>query len=258
MVSSMKLGKLFLPVLVFIALTLIGCSRRYNDLPAYIPFNFGSEDELVVGRFKSAYLAEQIDLFYRGADPGPIGVTTFVDVNNLYSTSPFGRLYAEQLMSELSMRGFDVIELRQADALQFLNSGGEFMLSREVPRVRAARDLGGVLVGTYLVSSDRVYVNSRLLDPSTSLILSAASVEMSKTRELARLLRNSALPASLERIPVRTLGDNQFAWRDQRDRIYNLEEDTIATAPTMAQPILPPPTLSTLKSSNNPGPVVLK
>ncbi len=184
----------------------VGCSPQYDDMPAFLPFNIMQTENKSVGRFKTSYLADQIDQHYRGTVSGPIGVTTFVNLNDLYSSSTFGRVYAEQLMSELAMRGFDVIELRHADALQYLGDGGEFALSRDTQMVRPARELAGVVVGTYVVSPVRVYVNARLVDPATSVVLSAATVEMGRTKELAKLLRDSTMPSTLERIPVRHLG----------------------------------------------------
>ena len=184
-----------------------GCSPRYDDMPAYWPIPNKDYDNYGPGRFKTSLLAAQIDRHYRGSAPGPIGVTTFVNVDDLYSSSTFGRMVGEQLMSELAMKGFDVIELRHTDALQFLDRGGEFALSRDAGMVRPERNLAGVVVGTYVASPERVYVNARLIDPSTSVVLSAGSVEMSKTPELAKLLRGGSLPGSLERIPVRHLGN---------------------------------------------------
>jgi TolB-like protein len=175
-------------------------------MPAYWPIPNKDYDNYGPGRFKTSLLAAQIDRHYRGSAPGPIGVTTFVNVDDLYSSSTFGRMVGEQLMSELAMKGFDVIELRHTDALQFLDRGGEFALSRDVGMVRPERNLAGVVVGTYVASPERVYVNARLIDPSTSVVLSAGSVEMSKTPELTKLLRGGSLPGSLERIPVRHLG----------------------------------------------------
>ena len=184
-----------------------GCSPRYDDMPAYWPIPNKDYDNYGPGRFKTSLLAAQIDRHYRGSAPGPIGVTTFVNVDDLYSSSTFGRMVGEQLMSELAMKGFDVIELRHTDALQFLDRGGEFALSRDAGMVRPERNLAGVVVGTYVASPERVYVNARLIDPSTSVVLSAGSVEMSRTPELAKLLRGGSLPGSLERIPVRHLGN---------------------------------------------------
>lgn len=183
-----------------------GCSPRYHDMPEYWPIPTREYDNYGPGRFKTALLAQQIDRYYRSSSPGPIGVTTFVNIDDLYASSTFGRMVGEQLMSELAMKGFDVVELRHADALQFLDTSGEFALSRDARAVRGHRNLAAVVVGTYVVSPERVYVNARLIEPSTSLILSAGSVEMSKTRELAKLLRGGSMPGSLERIPVKHLG----------------------------------------------------
>ncbi len=193
-----------------IAALLGGCSKRYTDLPAFSALPFRDYENQSVGRFKSSYLVDQIDNFYRGQNPGPIGITTFVNLDDLYTTSSFGRMYAEQVMSELTMRGYDVVELRQADALQFLGNGGEFGLSRDVGMIKRQRDLGAVVVGTYVVSPVRVYVNARLVDPATSLVLSAGSVEMDKTTEMVKLLRGGGLPPSLERIPVKHLGSSTY------------------------------------------------
>ncbi len=104
------------------------------------------------------------------------------------------------------MKGYDVVEIRHSDAIQFLSSAGEFALSRNVAAVRPARDLGGVVVGTYVVSPERVYLNARLLDPRSSLVLSAGSVEMDKTKEIARMLRGGGVVTTMERIPVKHLG----------------------------------------------------
>ena len=183
-----------------------GCSPRYHDMPSYWPIPTKEYDNYGPGRFKTAYLAAQIDRHFRGAAPGPIGVTTFVNIDDLYSTSTFGRMYAEQLMSELAMHGFDVIELRHSDALQFLDSAGEFALSRDVRSVRPERQLAAIVVGTYVASPERVYVNARLVDPASSVVLSAGSVEMGRTAELTKLLRGGTIPGALERIPVRHVG----------------------------------------------------
>jgi len=211
-----------------------GCSPRYDDLPAYWPIPTKEYDNYGPGRFKTALLASQIDRHYRGSVPGPIGVTTFVNIDDLYASSTFGRMVGEQLMSELTMKGFDVVELRHSDALQFLDAGGEFALSRETRALRPHRNLAAVVVGTYVVSPERVYVNARLIEPSTSLVLSAGSVEMSKTRELAKLLRGGSIPSSLERIPVKHLGyagdSNPF---DAMRRQWMMEEGAGFSGPNL-------------------------
>lgn len=196
--------------IIFLALVLIGCSKRYNNLPVFSAIPIKDYENESVGRFKTSYLVEQFDTFYRGTNPGPIGVTTFVNIDDLYTTSTFGRMLGEQVMSELAMRGYDVIELRHSDALQFLSSAGEFALSRDVGFVRKERELGGVVVGTYTVSPVRVYLNARLIDPSSSRVLTAGSVEMDKSDEITRMLRGGTVAATLERIPVKHIGHSTY------------------------------------------------
>ncbi|MCB0309978.1 MAG: hypothetical protein KDD42_02005, partial [Bdellovibrionales bacterium] len=75
---------------VLTALVLSGCSKRYHDMPSYWPIPVKQYDNQGVGRFKTAFLVEQIDQYYRGTNPGPIGVTTLVNLDDLYSTSSFG------------------------------------------------------------------------------------------------------------------------------------------------------------------------
>lgn len=237
-------------------LSATACSTRYDDVPAYWPIPMKDYDNYGPGRFKTALLAAQIDRYYRGSAPGPIGVTTFVNIDDLYASSTFGRMVGEQLMSELAMKGFDVVELRQADALQFLNTSGEFALSRDVRAVRPHRNLAAVVVGTYVVSPERVYVNARLIEPSTSLILSAGSVEMSKTRELAKMLRGGTMPGSLERIPVKALGyADQSNQMEAMKRNWMMEESGEWSMPARSSATARLPELATqpLVSPDNSG-----
>ncbi len=227
---------------VIAILALIGCSKRYHDLPSFSPIPMDDYENHSVGRFKTSFLAEQIDTYYRGTNPGPIGVTTFVNIDDLYNTSTFGRMYGEQLMSELAMRGYDVIELRHADALQFLNNTGEFALSRDMGLVKKSQNLGGVIVGTYVVSPERVYVNARLVDPSSSIVLSAGSVEMSKSNEIARMLRGGSFPGTLERIPVKHLGMTAYPaalFPSPAARVYDMEESSFDSHPSIREELPP-------------------
>jgi hypothetical protein len=168
-------------------------------------------------------------------------------------------MVGEQLMSELSMKGFDVIELRHADALQFLDRGGEFALSRDAGMVKPERNLAGVVVGTYVTSPERVYVNARLIDPSTSKVLSAGSVEMSKTSEIAKLIRGGSVPASLERIPVRHFGQEARRYdpsEDARKRWSQEESDWSPGSQLSNVPGAPAPSLpSAVQIPSDKGPL---
>lgn len=190
--------------------SLPSCSKRFHDLPAFSAIPIYDAFNHSVGRFKTSYLADQIHAYYRARTSGTIGIATFVNIDNLYGSSTFGRLISEQLMSELVMKGYNVIELRQADALQIMSGEGEFALSREAGSLKSWQELAGIVVGTYVESPQRVYVNARIIDPSNSIIVSAGTIEMSKTWEVAQLLRQNSVATSLERIPVKHLGYGRY------------------------------------------------
>ncbi len=221
----------------------MGCSKRYSDLPAFSAFPFRDSYNYSAGRFKTSYLADQIHAYYRGKSGGPIAVATFVDIDNLYTSSTFGRLLGEQLMSELAMKGYNVIEMRQSEALQVMSDQGEFGLSRDVSTLRNSQNVSGLVVGTYTVSPLRVYINARLIDPNSSLVISAGSVEMAKTGEIDRLLRNNTLPATLERIPVRHLSSNlsnsAYVLNAPTKKIVQQTTETIEQEKALALPPTP-------------------
>ena len=208
--NGLRYRFLTLVAISLISITAAGCSKRFSDLPAFSPIPLGDSYNYSVGRFKTSYLADQIHAYYRGHISGPIGVATFVDVDNLYSASTFGRILSEQIMTELAMRGYSVIELRKSDAIQIMALQGEFGLSRDISRLRGHQDLAGLVVGTYAASPERVYVNARIIDPTSAAIVSAGSVEMAKDDEIDRLLRSNSIAPSMERIPVRNLGYASF------------------------------------------------
>jgi len=191
---------------ISLLLILAGCSKRYHDLMAFSAMPIYDAENQSVGRFKTSYLADQIYAYFKGNVNGPIAIATFVDIDNLYNSSTFGRILSEQLMSELAMRGYTVLEVRQSDALQILNNEGEFGLSRDINTLRGTQEISGLVVGTYAVSPERVYLNTRLIDPNSAIVVSVGSVEMSRTKEISSLLRTNSFPTTLERIPVRQLG----------------------------------------------------
>lgn len=193
--------------LVIIAVIIVaGCSKRFHSLPAFSAFPIGDPENQSVGRFKTSYLADQIHAYYNGYASGPLAVSTFVDINNLYGSSAFGRILSEQILSELSMKGYKVVEIRQSDVMQIMSGQGEFGMSRDANLLRPSREVSGIIVGTYAVSPVRVYINARLIDPATSIVQSAGTVELELTKEIEKLLRSSTLPPTLERLPIRQMG----------------------------------------------------
>jgi len=212
-------------------------------LPVYSAVPVPDSYNHSVGRFKTTYLARQIDAHFRGNLNSPIGVVTFVDIDNLNETSSFGRMVAEQLMSEMVMLGYNVIEMRKSEVIHIMAREGEFGLSRDLEVLRPYQDLSGIVVGTYVDSPERVYLNARVLDPRSGLIRSAGSVEMPKTKEIVRLIRTSTSPMPLERIPVRHLNYGDYPvphYQRPRSEFEFYPSDQSTNQPMPMQPSAPP------------------
>ncbi len=139
---------------------------------------------------------------------GPVAVATFVDLNNLYRTSPFGRYIAEQLMGELQRAGFNVVEIRKADSIMVKPRFGEYGLSRDIQELARQSSARYILAGTYVTRGRYIMINARLISNENNLVASSGLKILRKDPFLERLLWPSATPETVPavRVPVKELG----------------------------------------------------
>jgi len=139
----------------------------------------------------------------------PIAVATFVDLNDLYRTSPYGRYVAEQLMGELQRAGFQVVELRRTDSILIKERYGEYGLSRQVREIARDSKAHYVLVGTYVTRGGYLFTNARLISSSTNTVASSALKIMRRDHLLDRMLWPSAAPVRQKaiKVPIKQWGE---------------------------------------------------
>jgi TolB-like protein len=114
-------------------------------------------------------------------------VTSFVDLNDMGTTTKLGRLVEEQTAHQLIKRGYQVPDTRLANSLE-IRDEGEFILSRDPNELRLkAKGTGAGVVVTGTTASYRgtTYVNFRLIRYSDGIALSAAQLELND-RDVAR------------------------------------------------------------------------
>ncbi len=140
---------------------------------------------------------------------GVVGVATFVDLNNLYRTSPLGRYLAEQLMGELQRAGFKVVEVRKTESILIKERYGEYSLSREIREIARQTSARLILLGTYLVRGDFVFVNARLVSSEDSMVASSAMKILRRNSFIKKMLWPSAAPSRghAVKIPVKAFGE---------------------------------------------------
>lgn len=129
-------------------------------------------------------------------DEYAVSVSTFVNLNNLYKTSAFGRLLGEQMISELQRVGIDVIDVRKSPGIMIKEEYGEYGLSRDMNELSFVHPVQALIVGTYNQADGQVFVNARLLRNSDSKVLASGSMIIERNSVVERLLADEEMPAA--------------------------------------------------------------
>lgn len=123
-------------------------------------------------------------------EPGSrVLVASFADEKNLESTSPLGRLLAEQVATVLSGAGYDLVEVRLRRDLGMRPAAGEFALSRRAELLASENaQAEAVLVGCYTADAEAVFVSARVVRTADQVVAAAQDWALPNRGLAARLL----------------------------------------------------------------------
>jgi len=121
----------------------------------------------------------------------PLLVATIVDVNDLRVSSPLGRTLSEQYSSAAAAAGVDVREIKLRGDVFVREQTGELLLSREVKDIARVHQATAVLVGTYSVAGQYVYVTIKLVRSESGQVIRGYDYALPMDREVQRLVRKS-------------------------------------------------------------------
>ncbi len=134
-------------------------------------------------------LALQLTSGMRGVGGGQrLILTTVVDLDNLYTTTRFGRTLTEALSTSLFRHGFGVVEIRKSSELLIRDNRGELMLTRDAKLLAKQQQAAAILTGTYSLTPTTVILNLKLLDAGSQQVLSVAGLELQRSRNINYLL----------------------------------------------------------------------
>ena len=150
--------------------------QPYSNL---LESNYAAADSLGRGlRFRGLSLDE------------PIMAASFVNIDDLTESSTLGRIVSEQIASRLAQHGFKIVEVKLRQESIYIKEGeGEFMLSREVLNLGTTRGAHAVLVGTYAVSKDFIFISARVVRTGDNSVVTGYDYELpndSTTRSMLR------------------------------------------------------------------------
>ncbi len=159
--------KLILLSLIFFMLT--GCVAVRQHEPTYgdaknsdfILANYEATDRLL------ASLTQSLDTRI------PLVVATLVSIDELTESSRLGRAVSEQIGARLTNNGYPVVELKLRGNIFVKQTEGELLLSRELKDIVRHHKAQAVVVGTYSVAKNFIYLNLKMVSMDGSVIIAA-------------------------------------------------------------------------------------
>lgn len=181
-------GRLWLLLLLtaLVSAAQTGCFF-YTYGPAFSQYTETKEPTDLAGEINAA--AKQLI----SANPGltgydPMIAATFVDIDNLRTSSTFGRISSELFASALSQAGIRMREVKMRDSLFIEQRLGELMLSREIARLRDSYDANSILLGTYAQADETLYLNVRIVRTRDAAVLATSELSLPLDNNLRSML----------------------------------------------------------------------
>lgn len=119
--------------------------------------------------------------------------TSFVHQDNFQQSSSMGRYIAEQMFYELNQRGMPVREYRVGTEIVSRPGEGDFFLTRSAGNIVMNSRRALALVGTYYYDRYNVYINARLINGVTGMVLRTGNVVFPQTQVTRAMLSNVTL-----------------------------------------------------------------
>ena len=104
--------------------------------------------------------------------------STFVDINQLETTSRMGRLLQSHIGARLVQLGYTVKEVNLRNTMKINPGDGEKMLSRDLSEISSDQPVQAILVGTYSINNRTLYITAKLISPVNRNIISAHSYKL--------------------------------------------------------------------------------
>lgn len=176
-----SIRSLIIVTLAIVAVSLAGCSSNKTSTSRYdVEVNLVSE----LNKGAQALLAKT-----SGLQTGqPVIAASFVSVDNLQTSSTFGRQASEIFATALTQTGVPVVEVKLRDSIFIKENTGELMLSRELRHLSSSHSAQAVAVGTYAVGGTHLYVNVRIVRTADSVILGSHNFSLPINRDIQRML----------------------------------------------------------------------
>jgi TolB-like protein len=183
----MAIVKKQLICLLALPLLLAGCASD----PAQESVNYSTvSSNAFVGATYGAADALLAQLKGRLVDDQPLIMATIVNIDALEQTSTLGRLVSEQISTRLARGGLKMLEMKLRNNVYLKRNQGELMLTREIGEVAHTHNAQAVVVGSYAETANSVFVNIKVIQPTTNLVLAGQDFVLAKESTVRSMLKN--------------------------------------------------------------------
>jgi TolB-like protein len=186
--GKMKYYSVCILLIFLLAVVASGClpgrARNGGTVSVITPDFFGIGEELATQL--SINLRKDLPIDHR------IILTSFVNIDDLYETSRFGRVITESLATRMFNKGYGVVEIRKMSEVMVRKKGGEITLSRDTSLLSGKHKVEAVIAGTYALTPDTVIINVRMLEAANQDVLSVAGLEMQRSYLINNLLGDTS------------------------------------------------------------------
>lgn len=136
--------------------------------------------------------ADALALQLRGKllDDKPLIMATLVNIDALEQTSMLGRLVSEQLSTRMAQGGMKMLEMKLRNSVWLKRGQGELMLTREIGDVASTHNAQAVVVGSYAETRDAVFINVKVIQPTTNLVLAGHDYVLAKEGTVRSMLQS--------------------------------------------------------------------
>ena len=178
------------------------CTNALAEFPAFpatVQIGGGAASNTLnqVSSFLATQLARNRDI--KNVSDSRIAVASFVNMTTLDETDRLGMTLAENLMHEMYVRGFGVVDFKARDHVK-VRSNGDFVFSRDVAELRRNHNIHYFLAGTLARNGDGIVINARLIQADSGIIVSSGQAFLNN-RDLNYIL-SDANRGAVEKVVV--------------------------------------------------------
>ncbi|MCK6386080.1 FlgO family outer membrane protein [Zoogloea sp.] len=178
------------------------CTNALAEFPAFpatVQIGGGAASNTLnqVSSFLATQLARNRDI--KNVSDSRIAVASFVNMTTLDETDKLGMTLAENLMHEMYVRGFGVVDFKARDHVK-VRSNGDFVFSRDVAELRRNHNIHYFLAGTLARNGDGIVINARLIQADSGIIVSSGQAFLNN-RDLNYIL-SDANRGAVEKVVV--------------------------------------------------------